>query len=484
MPDPVKKEKASSNKKSALETKLFWSQKDPVWATIPPKEQKVVFQIAEKYKAFINRSRSERLAVQEIIRLAQQQGFHLVNDTKLEPNKDQLIFVEGGKTLALVKLGKQSITRGLRLIVSHLDSPRLDLKPRPLYEDSTTAYFKTHYYGGIKKFQWVNRPLALVGVVILQDGTHVEIEYGLNPQDPVFIINDLLIHLWGKSQAERKVPDTIKGEELNILVGGLPYDDSHSKNKVKLQVLAILNKKYGIIEEDLVSAELEIVPAELVRDVGFDRAFIAAYGHDDRSCSYCSMHAIFDVISSDHTVIAYFADKEEIGSVGVTGVQGHFLERIIAKLLQLEQKSTSYDHYLQVYSHSRAISADVTAGFDPNWANVHDKRNAARMGFGVAIQKYTGSRGKSGANDASAEVLGELRSIYNAAAVRGQSDELGKGDEGGGGTIAKFIAEYGIPVIDSGIPVWGMHSPYEIIHKCDLYMAYKGYHAFFTAPHK
>ncbi|MHA1713729.1 MAG: aminopeptidase [Candidatus Ranarchaeia archaeon] len=469
-------------KESVLEKKLFWKQRKPVWNELSPSQQKMVFQFAEEYKQFLHEARTERLAAKKIIALAKQAGFRFATKGVSVSTGSKLIFQEEKKVLALVVIGKESLAKGARLVASHIDCPRLDLKPRPLYEDSGTAYLKTHYYGGIKKFQWVNRPLALVGTVILGNGKSVDVTIGLRPTDPVLIINDLLPHLYRKVQADRKLPDGVTGEELNILVGGVSEEDKHAKEKVKLHVLRILHEQYGITEEDLVSAELEAVPAEPVRDAGLDRIFVVGYGQDDRVCSYCNLRAIMETSSPKYTAIAYFTDKEEIGSEGTTGAKGGFLGRLVNLLLRYEEKADSYDNHIQAFNHMHAISADVTAAFDPNWPQVHDKRNACRSGFGVVIEKYTGVRGKTGASDASAEMVAELRRIYNSAGVRWQPDELGKVDEGGGGTIAKFLTQYGIKIIDSGVPVWGMHSPFETTHKCDIYMAYKGYHAFFNAP--
>ncbi|MHA2059857.1 MAG: aminopeptidase [Candidatus Ranarchaeia archaeon] len=467
--------------KSALEEKLLY-QKKPIWQELSVKERKNVMTFAEGYKEFIDIVRTERIAIRKIREIALKMGFRKPPANYSAKAGDKLIVEEHEKTIALVVLGERSITDGSRLVASHVDCPRIDLKPRPLYEDTETAFLKTHYYGGIKKYQWVNRPLALVGTVLKKDGKKIDISIGLNPKDPVFIINDLLPHLASKAQSKRTLPEGISGEELNVVISGFPVDDKNAKKKFKLNALKILNEKYGIVEEDLISGELEMVPANKVRDAGLDRAFITAYGHDDRVCSYANLQGILEISNPPETAIAYFADKEEIGSEGVSGAKGGFLRRLVNLLLRYEKQSANYDAHITAFTNMKAISADVTAAFDPNWSAVHDKLNASKIGYGLAVVKYTGSRGKSGASDANAEFIAEVRKIFDKAKVRWQADEMGKVDEGGGGTLAKFLAEYGMQILDAGTPVWGMHSPYETIHKCDLYMTYKGYKAFLN-PH-
>jgi len=465
-------------KKESKYDKLLHKSK-PIWLELDSEQQKQVMDYAEEYKKFLDVARTERLAVKKIREIAEKAGFKVPSEGYVSKPGDKLIIEEREKVLALIVVGKKSVSEGSRLVASHVDSPRLDLKPRPLYEDTDSSLFKTHYYGGIKKYHWVNRPLALVGTVMKSDGEKVDISIGFDKEDPVFIINDLLPHLAYKVQNKRTLPEGITGEELNVLVGGFPINDKDVKEKVKVNTLKILNEKFGIIEEDLISSELEIVPAIPVRDACFDRAFIVGYGHDDRACSYASLTGILSVSDPTLTVISYFTDKEEIGSEGVSGAKGGFMRRLVNYLLRYENRSSDYDAHLMTFSNMKAISADVTAMLDPTWSQVHDKRNASKPGYGIALVKYTGSRGKSSASDASAEFFNEIRTIFNKAKVRWQSDEMGKVDEGGGGTIAKFLAEYGIQIIDAGTPVWGMHSPYETIHKCDLYMTYKAYEAFF-----
>ncbi|MGB9636864.1 MAG: aminopeptidase, partial [Thermoplasmata archaeon] len=364
---------------------------------------------------------------------------------------------------------------------AHLDAPRLDLKQLPLYEDSETeiALFKTHYYGGIKKYQWVAFPLALHGVIITKDGKKVNITIGEKPGEPVFIIPDLLPHLAKNVQGERKLLDGIKGEELNIIVGSIPVKDEDVKSKVKVAVLEYLNKEYGIVEEDFVSAELEAVPAISPVDSGFDKSFVLAYGQDDRVCVYSALTALLSLDKPEKWCMAVFYDKEEIGSAGNTSATSYFLENFVGRLCALVSETHSGCDVKDVLERSKAISADVDAGVDPTYKEVHDINNAAKMGCGVALTKYTGVGGKYGANDAHAEYMGKIRQIFNDAGVAWQSAELGKVDEGGGGTVSKYLAIYNMDIVDCGPPVLSMHAPLEVVSKADLYHSHLAYQAFY-----
>ncbi|RLB17167.1 MAG: aminopeptidase, partial [Deltaproteobacteria bacterium] len=377
------------------------------------------------------------------------------------------------------KPGKEPIEKGVRIIVSHIDSPRLDLKQRPLYEDVDLAFLKTHYYGGIKKFQWLSRPLAIHGRIVKKDGKTVDLSIGEAASDPVFTVLDLLPHLARKVQYEKKLGEAIAGEKLNLIVGSLPLGDKETKERFKLGVLNLLNETYGLTEEDLLSAELEVVPAGSARDVGWDRSLVGAYGQDDRICAYTSLSALMDTKEISKTAVALFVDKEEIGSDGATGAKSRFLESVIGDLMETLGQRPSAIEISRILSRSRALSADVNGALDPDYQEVHEKQNAARMGYGVCITKFTGSGGKYNANDADAEYVGWLRNLFNRKKVIWQTGELGRIDEGGGGTVAKFLAPYGMDIVDCGPAVLSMHSPFEVSHKGDLYMTYKGFRAFF-----
>ncbi|NPV26774.1 MAG: aminopeptidase [Firmicutes bacterium] len=453
------------------------------WEAVEGQATETVFQFAEDYKEFLDRAKTERETVREIICLARENGFlpfeeYRAGQQPLMPGT-KLIVEQREKAVALVVIGTEPITQGFRLVGSHLDSPRLDLKPEPLYEDEGLALFKTHYYGGIKKYQWTSLPLALHGVVYKRDGSKCEIVIGENPTDPVFLISDLLPHL-AKDQMQKKMSEGIEGETLNLVVGNIPVTDDDVKEKVKLAILATLHRNYGLVEEDFISAELEAVPAGKPRDVGFDRGLIAAYGQDDRICVFASLKAILELGQPRQTAIALFMDKEEIGSVGKSGMQSRFFENLIAELVYSTIQSDQSIWVRRALSSSQAISADVNAGLDPNFEGVYDKRNAARIGYGVVLTKYTGSGGKANSNEADAAYVNEIRRLFNRHGVVWQTGELGKIDQGGGGTIAAFIGNYGLDVIDCGPALLGMHAPWELASKIDLYMTYRAYASFWT----
>lgn len=450
-----------------------------VWDEVNRAEKKKVFEFGDEYKWFLDRAKTEREAVVTIREMAKENGFS-DNTQSISPTPIIKVFHE--KSIALIKPGKVPLDNGIRLIVSHIDAPRLDLKQKPLYEEVDLPFLKTHYYGGIKKFQWLARPLAIHGRIIKANGGVVDISVGEDESDPVFTILDLLPHLAGKVQSIKRLGEAIAGEKLNLVVGSLPLGDEKQKDRFKLAVLNQLNKIYGLVEEDLISAELEIVPAGKARDVGWDRTLVGAYGQDDRASAFTSMKALLDTKEPVKTAVVLFVDKEEIGSDGATSAKSKLLESIIFEVMRKTGKKPSMVQAYQILISSQALSADVNGALDPDYQEVHEKRNAARIGYGVCLTKFTGHRGKVGANDANAEYIGWLRRLFNKNKVIWQTGELGKVDEGGGGTVAKFLAVYGMEIIDYGPPVLSMHSPFEITHKGDIYMTYKGFKAFFKAP--
>lgn len=455
-----------------------------VWEVLEDKEQKKVFEVGEDYKEFLDKGKTEREAAKEIIRIAEQNGYISIDeviDKKTKPTPGMKIYANNKeKSIALFVIGKEKLEKGMHIVGSHIDAPRLDLKQFPLYEDSGLALCKTHYYGGIKKYQWVTLPLALHGVIIREDGEKIDINIGEDEKDPVFFITDLLPHL-AKDQMQKKMDEGITGEGLNLLVGSIPYKDEEIDEKVKLNVLNILHEKYGIKEEDFTSAELEVVPAGKAKDVGIDRSMVGAYGQDDRACAYTSLRAILDVENPNKTAVALFVDKEEIGSVGNTGMESKFFENVVSELVALTEDNYSELIVKRALANSWVLSADTFGGFDPNYPEVLDKLNSPYIGKGVTLVKYTGARGKSGSNDANSEYLFKIRSIFNENDVVWQMGELGKVDQGGGGTIAYILANYGMEVVDCGVPLLSVHAPFEISSKADIYMTYKGYNAFYNA---
>ena len=450
------------------------------WDKYSEQDMKDVFELAERYKEFMSLCKTERECVQEFIRQAEKNGFKnldtlIAQGTALKAG-DKVYANNRGKTLALFVIGRESLENGMRIIGSHVDSPRLDLKQNPLYEDSDLAMLETHYYGGIKKYQWVAIPLAIHGVIVKKDGTVINVIIGEDENDPVVGVSDLLIHL-AADQMDKKLSKGIEGEDLNICIGSIPIKDKDVKERVKKNILKLLNDKYGIEEEDFVSAELEVVPAGKARDYGLDKSMVMAYGQDDRVCAYTSFEALMQIENPDKTCVALMVDKEEIGSVGATGMTSKFFENALAEIMNLMGDYSDLK-LRRALAHSKMLSADVSAGFDPNYPSVMEKKNSAYMGKGIALNKYTGVRGKSGSNDADAEYIAEIRSIMNKHGVNWQTAELGKVDQGGGGTIAYILAEYGMDVIDCGVPLLNMHAPWEIASKADIYEAVKGYRAF------
>ena len=417
---------------------------------------------AKRYMAFIDACKTEREATSWAIAEAEKQGFvPFVPGMATKPG-DKVYYNNHGKAIALAVIGKEPLEKGINICAAHVDSPRMDLKPNPLYEDSEIAFFKTHYYGGVKKYQWVALPLALHGVVVRKDGSSVTVTVGEDENDPVLMISDLLPHL-AAGQMEKTAGKVIGGEQLNVILGTEPIEGEGS-DLVKLNIMKWLNEKYGIIEEDFLSAELNIVPAGKAREVGFDRSLIAAYGHDDRVCAYCELEAMFTIDVPNKTAVCILADKEEIGSVGLTGMKSHYFEHFIDGLCR-GQGSNMHD----CLANSFCLSADVSNAFDPNFPEVSDRRNNAKVNYGVSIMKYTGSRGKGGASDASAEVMGYIRSTLDNAGVIWQIATLGAVDVGGGGTVAAFMAERNIATVDAGVPVLSMHAPWELVSKLDCW---------------
>ncbi|MBN2123565.1 MAG: aminopeptidase [Deltaproteobacteria bacterium] len=472
--------KATSGKKDIKKLSEKLTYRPPlVWDAIGTSEKGRAFSFAEDYKTFLDEAKTEREAVACIQKHAGAAGFVEIPSPG---SRKPLFKTLHGKAVALARPGRRPLRDGIRLIISHIDAPRLDLKQKPLYEEVDLAFFKTHYYGGIKKFQWLARPLSIHGCIIKADGRPLDLTIGEDPGDPVFTILDLLPHLARKAQYVKKLDQAIEGEKLNVIVGGLPLGDRETKDRFKLAVLNHLFERYAIVEEDLVSAELEVVPADKARDVGWDRALVGAYGQDDRICAFASLRAFLDVKRSDCGTVVLFVDKEEIGSDGATGAKSKFLESVLWDMAVSTGEEPGPQDIAGILARSRALSGDVTGALDPDYQEVHEKRNAARMGYGVCMTKFTGHGGKVGASDANAEYVGWLRRLFNRQKVVWQTGELGKIDEGGGGTVAKFLAVYGMEIIDCGPPILSMHSPFEIAHKGDLYMTYKGFRAFLEEP--
>ena len=452
--------------KKDYRAELFYEPKNG-YETMDAEQRSAMEAYCEDYKRFLNDSRTERECVRNAIALAEAQGFvEYVPGMELKTG-DKIYYSNRGKALLLAIMGKKPMSEGAVVAAAHVDSPRLDLKQLPLYEDNELAFLKTHYYGGIKKYQWTAIPLELHGTVVTTAGETIDVVIGRDPDEPQFMVSDLLPHLAGDQMA-KKLGDAIKAESMNILAGSVPYDDD-GKDRVKLAVMSILNSQYGITEEDLISAELYAVPAFEVRDIGLDRSLIGGYGHDDRVCAYAELRALFDLKGApNRTAVCILADKEETGSDGVSGMKSQAFEWFAGKLC----KATGSD-IDDCFANSICISADVTAAFDPNYPEVSEKRNAAKLNYGVSLHKFTGSRGKSGTNDAPAELVAYMRRVLNAEGVQWQMCELGKVDQGGGGTVAMYMGNRNIDTIDAGVPVISMHAPFEVVAKYDCYMTYR-----------
>lgn len=437
-----------------------------------------VFDFCKGYMDFLNNGKTERECVDEAVKMAEAKGFKPLGDVSALKSGDKVYAVNKNKGIALAVIGKKPLTDGIGIVGSHIDAPRLDLKQNPLYESDEMAFLKTHYYGGIKKYQWTAIPLAIHGVVVKQNGETVKVKIGDECDDITFTITDLLPHLGG-GQMSKPAHSFIEGENLNILVGSMPVGEGDDGKKIKENILALLKERYDIEEEDFTSAELEIVPAFNAKDLGFDRSMIGAYGHDDRVCSYPNLVALLETEAPEYTALCLLTDKEEVGSMGNTGAKSRFLELVILELLDKTGEGASALSLNRCLDKSLCLSADVSAAFDPNFASVYEKNNSGRMNCGIAISKYTGSRGKGGSNDAPAELMGKVRAIFNDAGVLWHTAELGKVDEGGGGTIAQFVANLGVDTIDCGVPMLSMHAPYEVAGKMDVYQANRAFAAFF-----
>ena len=440
------------------------------------------FKFCDGYKRFLDQAKTEREAVKEIIRLANAAGFIDIDTLTGNPSTPatKVYKVFQNRCIALAVAGQEDWTAGANIIASHIDSPRLDLKQNPVYEDLSMGLMKTHYYGGIRKYHWLAVPLALHGTLITSKNTPIDISIGEASDDPVFTVTDLLPHLAGKLQAGKKLSDVFEGEKLNLIAGSIPLGSEKEKDRFKLGVLHLLFEKYGILEEDFVSAEIEAVPAEKARDIGFDRSMIGAYGQDDRVCAYSSLKAILDLKPGKRPAIALFFDKEEIGSEGSSGAKSNFLEDLVSDLLNTSGQDAGSRSLRKALINSACLSADVNAAMDPDFKNVHEALNAAKLGFGICMTKFTGVAGKSGSSDAGAEFVGKIRHIFNKNKIIWQTGELGKIDQGGGGTVAKFLAKFGMNVLDCGPAVLSMHSPFEVSSKADVFMTYLGYKAFYT----
>ena len=459
-----------------LKEKLF-NKNENGWKNLEETKKQEIFKLSDEYMAFLNKSKTEREFIKNAKKLADENGYtDIINKKELKPG-DKIYFINREKSMYLAIIGEQNIEEnGMHIIGSHVDSPRLDLKPNPLCEDGGMAYFKTHYYGGIKKYQWTTIPLSLHGVIVKTNGEKVEINIGEKETDPIFTITDLLPHL-AQEQMEKKLKNGINGEDLKLLIGSIPYDDEKVSEKVKLNILNILNQKYGITETDLMSAELELVPAFKARTLGFDGSMVAGYGQDDKVCAYTSLSAMMKLDHVKNTAVCILSDKEEIGSMGNTGMESHMFDFFISEILNKLgiNKPNLLD---RVFCFSKMLSSDVDAGFDPIYASVSDTLNAGYLGRGISLNKYTGARGKSGASDANAEYVAWVRNVLEKNDIKYQITELGKVDIGGGGTIAYILANKGADVIDCGVPVLSMHAPYEVTSKYDIYSAYKTYEAF------
>ena len=441
------------------------------------------FDFCEGYKEFLSQAKTERLAVKLAEAEAVKNGFKRlehIGESKEKGFTGPVYSVNRGKSIVLAKPGKKPVSDGVRIILAHVDSPRLDLKVKPLFESEHIAFLKTHYYGGIKKYQWTALPLAMYGVIVKQDGSKVEIALGDNPKDPIFMITDLLPHL-DKLQGEKKLDDAIPAETLNVVVAGLGTKAKDDKEPVKKNLLKLLNGKYGIMEEDFVSADLELVPQGVARDLGFDRSLIASYGHDDRACAYAAINSLFAEKESEYCSVVVLTDKEEIGSEGNTSVNSNYISDFVSELLYLEAGVHDENNLRDTFFRSKAISADVAVGFDPDYAEVFDAANTARIGAGAVVEKYTGHRGKYDTSEATAEFVGFIRNTFNNDGIIWQTGGFGKVDTGGGGTVAMFLARLNMDIIDIGVPLLSMHAPFEIASKADIYSAYLAYKAFFEA---
>ena len=458
-----------------LSDKLF-NKKKVGWEDVSPEEKNEIFAFCDGYMKFLNKAKTEREFIAQAKIKAKENGYRDISEFDSLNVGDKVYFINRDKSMYLAIIGSEKIENGMHIIGSHVDSPRLDLKPNPIYEDGGFAYFKTHYYGGIKKYQWTTIPISIHGVIVKANGEKITVNIGEDENDPIFTITDLLPHL-AQDQMQKKLSTAIDGEDLNLLIGSIPYENKEESDRVKLNILKLLNDKYGITETDLLSSEIELIPAFKARSLGFDSSMVAAYGQDDKVCAYASLEAMMHLQNVKNTAICILADKEEIGSMGNTGMESHMFDYFISELLNKigENRPNLLD---KVFCFSKMLSSDVDAGFDPIYASVSDKNNAGFLGRGIGLNKYTGARGKSGASDANAEYVAWIRNVLEKNDIKYQISELGKVDIGGGGTIAYILANKGVDVIDCGVPVLSMHAPYEVTSKYDIYSAYKTYKAF------
>jgi len=475
------KTKVISNKKS--ENSLYYKRKNG-WSVVNDKEKKEIDLFAKEYMNFLSNSKTEREFHDNAVNFLKDKGFKDISEFKSLKTGDRIYLSSYGKTLFAFIIGEKDLSLGMHIVGSHIDSPRIDIKQNPLYENSELAYLDTHYYGGIKKYQWLTIPLAIHGVFVKKNGEKIKVSIGDNDGDPVFCITDLLPHL-AQNQMKKILSEAVEGENLDLLVGSIPSDDKDAKEKVKDNILRILKEKYSITEDDFLSAELEIVPALKPRELGFDRSLILAYGHDDKVCGYTAMRAFADINSiPEYTSCLILADKEEIGSYGATGMGSNSFENACSEIVNLYYGNYNEINLKRMLKNSWMLSADVNSAFDPLYPSVSEKKNTAFINYGVCVTKYTGSRGKSGASDANAEFVAEIRRIFDTNGVVWQTGELGKVDEGGGGTIAHYLARYGMQVIDCGTALLSMHAPMEVASKLDIYMTYKAYFYFYLDKRK
>ena len=460
-----------------LSDKLF-NKKKVGWEDVSPEEKNEIFAFCDGYMKFLNKAKTEREFIAQAKIKAKENGYRDISEFDSLNVGDKVYFINRDKSMYLAIIGSEKIENGMHIIGSHVDSPRLDLKPNPIYEDGGFAYFKTHYYGGIKKYQWTTIPISIHGVIVKANGEKITVNIGEDENDPIFTITDLLPHL-AQDQMQKKLSTAIDGEDLNLLIGSIPYENKEESDRVKLNILKLLNDKYGITETDLLSSEIELIPAFKARSLGFDSSMVAAYGQDDKVCAYASLEAMMHLQNVKNTAICILADKEEIGSMGNTGMESHMFDYFISELLNKigENRPNLLD---KVFCYSKMLSSDVDAGFDPIYASVSDKNNAGFLGRGIGLNKYTGARGKSGASDANAEYVAWIRNVLEKNDIKYQISELGKVDIGGGGTIAYILANKGVDVIDCGVPVLSMHAPYEVTSKFDIYSAYETYKAFWN----
>ena len=469
------KEKTEGQK---LQEELFYERKNG-WDLTTDEEKEKIFKFSDEYMYFLNKVKTEREAAIFVREILEKNNFKNIEEVEKLNAGDKVYFVNRGKSVYIAVIGKQNIEKGVNVIGAHIDAPRIDLKPNPLYEDTGLAYFKTHYYGGIKKYQWTTIPLSLHGVIVKTNGEKISVNIGEDENDPIFTITDLLPHL-AMEQMDKKLKNGVEGENLQLLVGSIPLkseDEKEIKEAVKLNILNILNEKYGITERDFVSSEIEIVPAFKPRSLGFDGGLVAAYGQDDKVCAYTSLKAMMELTNVKKTAVCILSDKEEIGSMGNTGMESHMFDYFVSELLNKtgENRVNLLD---KVFCFSKMLSSDVDAGYDPLYANVSDAKNAGYLGKGISLNKYTGARGKAGASDANAEYVAWVRNMLEENWIKFQVAELGKVDIGGGGTIAYILANKGVDVIDCGVPVLSMHAPYEVTSKYDVFEAYRTYKAF------